>query len=278
LAWRIGRWLYQGSRRETANGPVVNGEYLLQAAWVKASLAAARPSAGYEVVDVGANVGAWSANLIGELDRAGLGNYRLWAFEPAPAQRVSLSILCRDAITAGSMIVDPRGLAAEPGKARFNVVGDVGGTNALASDVGEPVGGRAVEIAITTLDALCAEHGIARLHLVKVDTEGNDFNVILGARGLFDSQAIDILQFEYNWRWVGFGRFLHNVFDFLDGRPYRLGRLTEAGIELYDRWHPELERFIETNYVIAHRDALAPLPHWRAAFDDANTAAEIPDR
>lgn len=278
MAWRIGRWLYQGSRRETDNGPVVNGEHLLQGAWVKACVAAARPGAGYEVVDVGANVGAWSANLIGELARAGVADYRLWAFEPAPAQRAKLSTRCQDAITTGRMIVDPRGLAAEPGKARFNVVGDVGGTNALASDVGEPVGGEAVEIDITTLDDLCAEHAIARLHLVKVDTEGNDFNVILGARGLFDRQAIDILQFEYNWRWVAFGRFLHNVFEFLDGRPYRLGRLTGTGVEVYDGWHPELERFIETNYVIAHRDALARLPHWRATFDDANTAAEIRDR
>jgi hypothetical protein len=50
------------------------------------------------------------------------------------------------------------------------------------------------------------------------------------------------------------------------------------GIEVYDTWHPELERFIETNYVIAHHDALAALPHWRATFDAANTAARAPTR
>ena len=278
LTWRIGRWLYLGSRREMANDPTVNGEYHLQRAWVRSSRAFAQPGGGYEIVDVGANVGEWSAARIGELDRAGVAACRIWAFEPAPAQRASLSALCRDAIETGRVVVDPRGLAAEPGRAQFNVVSDVAGTNALASSAGEPASGEAIVIDITTLDAFCAENAIPRLHLVKVDTEGNDFNVILGASGLFDREAIDVMQFEYNWRWVAFGRMLRNVFDFLKGRPYSLGRLTSDGVEIYDRWHPELERFIETNYVIVHVGALGGLPHWRTAFDAANTPVTIRDR
>jgi FkbM family methyltransferase len=269
------------------NDPTVNGEYLLLGAWAQARAARARASktqvtgeaAGeaLEIVDVGANVGAWSAHLIGDLARAGVETYRIRAVEPAPAQRAALAALCRTTIDAGRLTVDPRGLAATPGKASFNVMSDTSGANALVSPVGEAAGDQSVEIDVTTLDAMCAEAGVARLHLVKVDTEGNDFNVILGAQGLFDREAIDILQFEYNWRWVAFGRLLNDVFAFLKGRPYRLGRLGPDGVEFYDDWHPELERFIETNYVIAHRDALDGLPHWRAAFDGANTAVRIRD-
>jgi FkbM family methyltransferase len=270
--WRIGRWLYLGSRREMANDPVVNGEYTLQRAWVKANLARDRPEAGLQVFDVGANVGAWTANLIGELTRSGVDGYCIRAFEPAPAQRISLTALCRDGIDAGKVLVDPRGVAAEPGKARFHVTGDVGGTSALASQGDKSISPDLVEIDVVTLDAVCAEQGVSRLDLVKVDTEGNDFNVILGAKGLFDREAIEVLQFEYNSRWVAFGRSLLNVFDFMEGRPYLIGRLTQTGIEVYGAWHPELERYAETNYVIAHHDALAALPHWRAEFDAANTA------
>ena len=280
LAWRVGRWLYRGSRREMANDPTVNGEYLLQGAWAKACAARTRSverthDETLQIVDVGANVGAWSAHLIDDLARADIDAYRIWAFEPAPAQRAKLAALCRAAIEAGRLTVDPRGLAATPGRASFEIVSDTAGANALVSPGTEGASGQAVEIDVATLDTACAERGITHLHLVKVDTEGNDFNVILGAQGLFDREAIDILQFEYNWRWVAFGRLLHDVFSFLKGRPYRLGRLGPDGIELYDEWHPELERFIETNYVIAHRDALDSLPHWRAVFDGSNTAVRV---
>ena len=271
MAWRIGRWLYQGSRRELSNDPADNGEYLLQRAWAKSSQGKAAPDGGYRLVDVGANVGAWTANLLGELKAAGVKDYRIWAFEPAPAQREALCALCRPAIEDKTVLVDPRGLGAAPGRAVFNVVSEVAGSNALAAQ-GEPHAAGAIEIDITTLDAACLEQGAARLDFVKVDTEGNDFNVILGARGLFDREAIDVLQFEYNWRWVGFGHWLREVFDFVEGRPYVLGRLTGSGVEVYDAWHPELERYIETNYVIVHERSLPAVPHRRVAFDASNTA------
>jgi FkbM family methyltransferase len=257
----------------------VNGEYLLQGAWAQSRAAKASATAGetLEIADVGANVGAWSAHLIGDLGRAGVEAYRIRAFEPAPVQRAALASLCRMAIEEARLTVDPRGVAAAPGQASFSVISATSGANALVSQNGAAAGDQAVEIDVTTLDATCAEENIHRLHLVKVDTEGNDFNVILGARGLFDREAIEILQFEYNWRWVAFGRMLSDVFAFLSDRPYRLGRLCPDGVEFYDDWHPELERFIETNYVIAHRDALDGLPHWRAVFDGANTAVRIRD-
>jgi hypothetical protein len=127
-----------------------------------------------------------------------------------------------------------------------------------------------IEVEIVTLDRICAERGYAYVDFVKVDTEGNDFNVIVGARGLLDKQAIGILQFEYNWRWIAFGHSLFEVFKFLEGREYVLGRLTQTGIEVYDVWHPELDRYIETNYVLVHRDRLDALPYVAMSFDNSN--------
>ncbi len=271
MAWRIGRWLYLGSRRELSNEPDINGEYNLQRAWIKSQQGAPAPQGGFVVADVGANVGAWTANLIGEFKAGGVDGYRIWAFEPAAAQRADLSALCREAVERKLVMVDPRGLAAAPGKALFNVVGATAGTNALINASDGQTAGQTIEIDITTLDGLSEEQHIQRFDFVKVDTEGNDFNVILGAKGLFDREAIDILQFEYNWRWVGFERRLKQVFDFVAGRPYALGRLMPTGIEIYEAWHPELERYTESNYVIAHPRALASLPHWRAAFGPTNT-------
>ena len=35
---------------------------------------------------------------------------------------------------------------------------------------------------------------------ILLDTEGNDFNVILGCQEMFENEKIVALQFEYNWR------------------------------------------------------------------------------
>ncbi len=47
---------------------------------------------------------------------------------------------------------------------------------------------------------------------------------------------------------------------FLEDRPYALGRLTSDGLELYSAWHFELDRYVETNFVIIHRGLLAKIP------------------
>ena len=268
-SWRIGRWLYKGARRELLVDPDVDGEFALQRAWAMAQ-ARGTPGTTLMLMDVGANLGVWSTNAIKELDRSGIVDFRIRAFEPSSGARGEIGRLCAAELADGKLIIDNRGVAASPGRAAFSMISDTGGSNGLANLLDQGSGVATVEIELTTLDAVCEAEAITHLHLVKVDTEGNDFNVILGAAGLFDREAIDVLQFEYNWRWIGFGRWLRDVFEFMKSRPYVIGRLTPSGVEQYETWHPELERYIETNYVIAHRSTLDWLPHWRAHIDESN--------
>ena len=275
LMWRIGRWMYHGSRRELRNDPKTNGEYALQRAWVAAQSGLSSSKADLRIVDVGANIGDWTVELLETLKTSTVDGFVIQAFEPAPTQRQDMIARCESEIALGRVVVDARGLAAMAGHFPFGITGDQTGTSALIAPSQGAPNGSEFEIETTTLDAVCSESGLDRLHLVKVDTEGNDFNVILGAKDLLKREVIEILQFEYNWRWVAFDRTLKNVFDFLAGKPYVIGRLTPEGVEVYDAWHPELERFIETNYIIAHRDSIGLIPHWRAVFDSSNTAKRL---
>ena len=77
-------------------------------------------------------------------------------------------------------------------------------------------------------------------HITQPSTDGaaRAMPLALTNSGL-DREAIGVLQFEYNWRWIPFGHTLKEVFDFLAGRPYLLGRLTADGVEYYADWHPE---------------------------------------
>lgn len=54
---------------------------------------------------------------------------------------------------------------------------------ATTTDGGTPVA-ETITVAVTTLDAFCAMHGIARIDVLKIDAEGFDLKILLGAAGL----------------------------------------------------------------------------------------------
>jgi FkbM family methyltransferase len=115
------------------------------------------------------------------------------------------------------------------------------------------------EITLTTIDTYCREQNVSRVDLVKVDAEGHDCDVIRGAQTMLKNGAIGMLQFEYNWKWIGARSFLRDVFIAIEGTTYSLGKITPKGIEFYERWTPALEVFRGDNFLICD-------PEWRKAF------------
>ena len=49
---------------------------------------------------------------------------------------------------------------------------------------------------VTTIDRFCSDHNIARFSLLKIDTEGNDLNVIRGASDMLRGGLIDVVVAE----------------------------------------------------------------------------------
>ncbi len=72
--------------------------------------------------------------------------------------------------------------------------------------------------------------------------------------------AIDLVQFEYNWRWIEARSFLRDVFQLVLPLGYSLGKVTGRGIECYEAWHPEFETFKEGNYLLFREPLPASLP------------------
>ena len=66
---------------------------------------------------------------------------------------------------------------------------------------------------------------------------------------MLHEQAIEVIQFEYNSRWIDSRHFLKDAFDYLRPFEYRIGKITPKGVEFYQSWHPELETFREGNYL-----------------------------
>lgn len=269
--WRLGRFLYLGARRELKNNPETNGEYALLRSFLARLGGQTGPAT---VCDIGANFGHWSIEAIAAAESSGL-TLDLHLFEPAPDQRKRLEgNLASIDTTRHSYTVHEAALADQDGELPFAITGSDSGNSALLA--GDAQGDASViTVPVTTLDALMKAKGIERVAFAKVDTEGNDFNVVLGAQDAFSRKAIAVMQIEYNWRWLDFGHFLKKVFTLVQPLGYRIGKVTGHGVEFYDQWHPELDRMIETNFVIVDEQCADLVEGTRYKFAKANVPQAI---
>jgi FkbM family methyltransferase len=262
---RFGRFLFLGARRELVNSPQINGEYRLIETVLDA-LSRSGAGAGTIHFDVGANLGDWTAQMF---ENPLAKTHSVYAFEPAPGQYAHLGQRLAARLADGRLHLEKLALADRSGTTSFLVTGDDSGNNAIAT-ADAVVTGERIDVTLDTIDAFVAARNLGQIGFIKVDTEGNDCNVITGARETLAAGRIAILQFEYNWRWVAFGHMLHSVFNLVRDLPYQVAQVTQGGLEVHDVWHAELERFSETNFALIHNEFLPHLPHKRVRFDDAN--------
>lgn len=82
---------------------------------------------------------------------------------------------------------------------------------------------------------------------------------------------IGVLQFEYNHCWIVTRSFLQDVFKIIEGSPYRLCKIGPQGLECHEKWHRELEAFVEVNFALVREDLLQPLEVLHGTFDSYNT-------
>jgi FkbM family methyltransferase len=239
-AWRLGRKLYCWARGDGANDPVNNGEY-----WLLEQLL--RNSIGQSVLlDIGANKGAWSLRALAGANKFGK-SIKLHAFEPCTGTR---SILEGNLSSYEDAHVYGIALSATEGEVDFFINGIGNGTNSLS-----PTSGATSErVKLSTVDEFIRHHNIEYVTMMKVDTEGFDLDVLKGAAETLVGGRIGLVQFEYNWRWLLNKASLLEVFSLIESKalPYRLGKLAGESIVFYDKWHFELDRFFENNYVLVH--------------------------
>ncbi|MFZ9888828.1 MAG: FkbM family methyltransferase [Myxococcota bacterium] len=79
-----------------------------------------------------------------------------------------------------------------------------------------------------TLDDFCAEHGVERIDLLKIDTEGHELRILDGARRMLAEKRIRALQFEFNEMNVASRSFLKDFIERLPG--HHLFRLLPTGL------------------------------------------------
>lgn len=210
--------------------------------------------------DVGANVGSWS-KLVLEKDN----NISLFAFEAIHTTYVNLKETL-DKYKERDINLSNKALSNEIGDFNIYNFGENEGINSFFKNEVSYKNSKNIEpkiekVSTTTIDIFCKENNIQEIDYLKCDTEGNDFNVILGAKNMFKHQKIIAFQFEYNWRWINSGTSLKNIFDYFGDTNYIIGKITKNEIQFIKTWNPELEKFYEANYLVVHKQHLKNFKH-----------------
>jgi FkbM family methyltransferase len=250
LPYRVGRLLMSEARFDVPNDPACNGERQVQAT----ILGYGQRGRKTVVFDVGANVGDWTCALLEQA--ADLATLDVHAFEPYSGTYDIL--LNRVGMLSVSANVVPvrKGCSSSSGAGALHVVGVGAGTNSLTSaETTDTI----EQIELISIDDYCLTSNLNHVSLLKIDAEGHDIEVIKGAARMLKQQNIEVLQFEYNRRWIFNSAFLRDVFNVLSPWGYRIGKVTPYGVEFYESWDWELETFREGNY-------LACLPSWINRF------------
>jgi FkbM family methyltransferase len=238
-----------------------NGEWMVQ----DVVLSSPQPDC-LIAVDVGANVGDWSRRFLTAARQRGR-TAQVHAFEPAAA---TFEALVANLIPAfeGSVVAVQRAASDHNGKGTLFKVHELAGSNSIHGSSGASLGMTPESIELCTLDDYCTSAGIETINLLKIDAEGHDHLVLSGARTLLERAAIEVVQFEYNHRWIGARRFLKDVFDDLSPLGYQIGKVTPQGIEWYSAWNAELETFREGNYLAVRQESrgrFVSIAWWRDA-------------
>lgn len=246
-AWRLGRKLYMEARGEVDNDLQSNGEAgLIERAL--ANFAVQSAMAPFIAFDVGANLGLWTKMLVNSADAKGI-DLRVEVFEPVPGAHKRLST---DLLGEQRAVVHQVALSDRSGTAEMEIVGEYAGTNTLTA-VGA-AGAQAIRVRVETLDSMREQRGIDQINLLKIDAEGHDLVVLRGAGRAFAEGAVQIAQFEYNWRWLAAKNSMRDVFDLAKRYNYRVGRCGSDQLIIYSDWSPELDRYFENNYVLLRPD------------------------
>ncbi|MCF6407043.1 FkbM family methyltransferase [Chitinophaga filiformis] len=216
-------------------------------AFVKYMISTGKFNSGV-ILDVGANIGHYSVML-----RNWKVSLPIYAFEPHPVAYNKLE----EAASMHRFIPVQKG-AGECAFTTFiyDYVENKGSEHASMykeviadfrkSEVEE------IAIDLTTIDEFIEEHRLSKIALLKVDTEGNELNVLKGARRAIASGIINVIQIEFNEMNVISRTFFKDIIDILPG--YDFYRLLPDGLKAMGEYNvAAFEIFAFQNIVAIRR-------------------------
>jgi FkbM family methyltransferase len=108
-------------------------------------------------------------------------------------------------------------------------------------------------VQLETIDQFCIKENISKISLLKIDTEGNEYKILLGATSMLASNAIDIIHFEFNVMNITSRVFFKDFFKLLSN--YNFYRLLPNSLLEINYTNPvEYEIFAFQNIIAVRKD------------------------
>lgn len=176
------------------------------------------------VFDVGANRGDYTKLLIAHGYKG-----KIYCFEPHPINFKNLSLLSDQnqiekfeiALSDTTGVLPIYDYSSSDGSEHASlvkgVIEQVHHSTAIAH-----------QVRVDTIDNFLMEKKIGRIGLLKIDTEGNEYNVLRGANTSLASNMIDLVHFEFNEMNRVSRTFMKDFFEILSN--YNIYRLLPNGL------------------------------------------------
>jgi FkbM family methyltransferase len=200
----------------------ISGERYLLRTWLPNAIGGRKSPVFF---DVGANIGHYSAMLLGQFPNA-----FIHAFEPHPK---NYSRLIGNAFPVQRVKCHNIALGESKGSlALYDHAANDGSQHASLYEATitefHDQAAVAITVPVETLDDLAEKEGIAYIDFLKIDTEGHELAVLLGASRLLREGGIGNIQFEFNALHVFSRAFFRDFRNILHG--YSLYRLLPKGL------------------------------------------------
>jgi len=196
--------------------------------------------------DVGANIGEWTKYALRCNPQM-----QIHLFEPS--HKTFHNLLKND--FPETVICNNIGLSSKSGSAILHILSDNAGVNSLhdrqwSANKIEPTRWTSQEtVQLDTLDSYCKKQGVNTIDLLKIDVEGHELEVLRGSYEMLEKRSIRIIQFEYNYSFIGARVFLKDIFEYLQNFGFTLHKLYPQALREYPAYHPGLESFKYSNWI-----------------------------
>lgn len=204
--------------------------------------------------DVGANVGKYTVALHKNFPSA-----KIFSFEPNTETVSTLRETVKK--QAGENItVVPSGLSSHTGSMELNSYGNNRASShaslysAVLSDYHHSKDNVTIPAEFTTLDEFVDTNNIATIHLLKIDTEGHELEVLKGASRSLNNGLVQVIQFEFGECHIYSRVFLRDFYSLLKG--FEFYRLIPGSIMALGEHSPEYEIFRFQNIIAVRKDLL----------------------